>query len=396
VAASATNELFVATKQASYFAAGVEDFEVAISHGGLARWGQSKASEYFGTTKTMTGALLAPEGLNLEDAIQTFSKADPTDVIKVSDLLKAAGADALCTTAASCAVATNARLEGATLVVELRYKNRVHWGETTLVNDLDYTYRAVLLEGVTAATKTEVHPDTSTGNLLGYKRTRVERKGLNVAFTTTGSIGRFSFEKLWISFASGCFAFLFATWLFRAFLRWCIPSRNLNAKLAMAFEASKEIFIYSASANKLEDGTYSAPSAKAMLKPEVEMSDYQKRKGIQRKLSRTKMDDGTAFNTTALSLVDDGDDWDGPAGTVGGGNGGSLSRGGGGGGAGGRSLRKPVPIGTKIKRTFPGFGIYEGTVVEYTKPFYRVVYPDGDSEQLLGKELRPLIQASHV
>jgi hypothetical protein len=32
-----------------------------------------------------------------------------------------------------------------------------------------------------------------------------------------------------------------------------------------------------------------------------------------------------------------------------------------------------------------------GTVVEYKKPFYRVVYPDGDSEQLTGRELRPLI-----
>lgn len=388
VAEENTADLYTATKEESFFVAGVEDFEVAVDHGGLARWGQRKQSEYYGTSFTMNGALLGKDGANYEDRIKTYSDKASTDLIKVSDLLKAAGASKLCPTADACD-ADSSRYAGATLLVELRYKNRVTWGQTVLVDDLDYTYRAVVLEELSAATKVDIYPDLSGGNLYGYKRVRVERFGLNIAFRVTGAIGRFSFERLWIAFASGCFAFLFAQWLFRAFLRWCVPSRNLNAKLSMAFEASKEIFIYSASANKLEDGTYGAPSAKAMLKPEVEMSDYQKRKGIQRKLSRTRMDDGTAFNTTAMDMTD-GDDWDGPSGAVGGG---SLSRGAVGGG---RALRKPVPIGTKIKRTFPGFGVYEGTVVEYSKPFYRVVYPDGDAEQLLGKELRPLIQASHV
>jgi hypothetical protein len=35
-------------------------------------------------------------------------------------------------------------------------------------------------------------------------------------------------------------------------------------------------------------------------------------------------------------------------------------------------------------------------VVDYKKPYYRVVYPDGDSEQLTGKELRPLIAGQEL
>ena len=55
-----------------------------------------------------------------------------------------------------------------------------------------------------------------------------------------------------------------------------------------------------------------------------------------------------------------------------------------------------MPIGTKIKREFPGYEFFDGTVVEYKKPYCRVVYPDGDSEQLLGRELRPLVMASQL
>ena len=98
---------------------------------------------------------------------------------------------------------------------------------------------------------------------------------------------------------------------------------------------------------------------------------------------------GPAPSATIGDSLVDGDDWEGGGG--GGGGFGPSSPGG------ARSeQRKAVPIGTVIKREFPGFGVYDGTVVEYKKPYYRVVYADGDSEQLLGRELRPLIAASHL
>ena len=166
---------------------------------------------------------------------------------------------------------------------------------------------------------------------------------------------------------------------------------KMHHKLQFFRKARKEIFVYSASTNKREDGTYGHVSANKLVQQAVEMSDYQRQKGIQRKISRTRMD---ADFLAARALGGGG------GGDVRGGGGeetkAPFGGGGGGGGGGGAASRKPVPIGTKIKREFPGYGFYEGTVVAYKKPFYRVVYPDGDSEQLLGKELRPLIQASRL
>ena len=83
-----------------------------------------------------------------------------------------------------------------------------------------------------------------------------------------------------------------------------------------------------------------------------------------------------------------GGGWDGDSSSGGGIGGGSGS------GTGSSVGRKPVPIGTKIGR-ISGIWILRGGG-QYKKPFYRVVYPDGDSEQLLGKELRPLIKASRL
>ena len=64
----------------------------------------------------------------------------------------------------------------------------------------------------------------------------------------------------------------------------------MHHKLQFFRKARKEIFVYSASTNKREDGTYGHVSANKLVQQAVEMSDYQRQKGIQRKISRTKMD----------------------------------------------------------------------------------------------------------
>lgn len=165
----------------------------------------------------------------------------------------------------------------------------------------------------------------------------------------------------------------------------CAWGGNLRHKLATAKQAATEVFIYSSSAHKHTDGSYSHPSAKSMLAPEVELSDYQRKKTVQRKISRVMSDSKEDFGRAPLFNNDENME-------KGGGDGGWESN------QGGHTVnnRKPVPIGTKIRREFPGYGFFEGTVVDYKKPFYRVVYPDGDSEQLLGKELRPLILAQYL
>jgi len=321
--------------------------------------------------------------------------------VPVSTLLAAAGLD-LCDTASDCDADTDPRLSGATLLVELQYNNLVSWAEwaskLAYADTLTYAYKVSRIDsaegdGVGASTFTDVHPDL-TADPLGKSRITVERSGITVVFEVSGTVGKFSFYEFWVACVAGAGAFGAAALLFMLVSRGLVCDSNLRHKLATARAASSELFVYSASAHKLKDGTFANVNmeAKAVLKPELEMSEYQKRKGIQRKFSRTKMDEGLYGGGSNLNGGGGwGDDDDEE-------NGGGFSpvHSGGGNKKGGRETRKPVPIGTKIKREFPGYGFFDGTVVEYKKPYYRVVYPDGDSEQLLGRELRPLVMASQL
>jgi len=326
------------------------------------------------------------------------------DVLPVSTLLEAAGLD-LCETAESCDAETDPRLSGATLLVELQYNNLVSWSDwaskIAYADTLSYAYKVSRIDsaqgdGIGAATVTDVHPDLSGGKPLGQSRITVERSGITVAFQVAGTVGKFSFYRFWVACVVGAGAFGLAALLFTGAARGLVCDSNLRHKLATARAASSELFVYSASAHKLKDGTFANVNveAKAVLKPELELSEYQKRKGIQRKFSRTKLDEGL-YGGNGGGNPNGGGGWDDDDEENGGGfspvhSGGSHKKGGGG------ETRKPVPIGTKIKREFPGYGFFDGTVVEYKKPYYRVVYPDGDSEQLLGRELRPLVMASQL
>ena len=60
---------------------------------------------------------------------------------------------------------------------------------------------------------------------------------------------------------------------------------------------------------------------------------------------------------------------------------------------------KDISLGTKIRKTFEGYGTFDGVVVDLdthdlpggTQRFmYKVKYEDGDSEQLYASQLRPL------
>jgi hypothetical protein len=295
--------------------------------------------------------------------------------------------------------------------VELKYNNLVGWADwvskVAYADTLTYAYKVSRVDGaqgdgVGAPSFTDVHPNLAAGP-LGYARTTVQRSGVTLVFQVTGTVGKFSFYNLWVACVVGAGAFGLASLLLGVATKGgLVCDANLRHKLATARAASSELFVYSASAHKQTDGTFATSNldAKAVLKPELELSAYQKRKGVQRKLSRTKLDEGLYGGVNGGGGWDDDDNGGGGGGDadfspVHGGSG-NHGPGNGGNNKGHSDARKPVPIGTKIKREFPGFGFYDGTVVEYKKPYYRVVYPDGDSEQLLGRELRPLVMASHL
>jgi hypothetical protein len=376
-----TSSLYTVNETSTYFVAGVEDYEVYVQHGGMVKWGYGEDSEYYGTAKTMTGALLGSAGNSVE---KTFKSTNAYDIIKVSELLSAVD-NSMCT-AATCDT-SDARYTGGTILVELRYKNRISHMTPEINEDMDYYYHCTLLPSLEDNTMTDIYPDLSGNYPYGKARMKLERSGFTVVFKITGAIGKFSFSVGWVHFVAGCFMFIVADWVFQLVMMF-VCSETLRHKISVAKQASTDVFIYSSVAHRQKDGTYDHTPAKAMLSPEVELSEYQKKKHVQRQISRTRNDNNDAAAEKAFDELGrpplfnevggDNDGWEA------------------GGGGGHNNTRKPVPIGTKIKREFPGYGFFEGTVVEYKKPFYRVVYPDGDSEQLLGKELRPLILAQYL
>lgn len=185
----------------------VEDYEVAVQHGGMVKWGYQKASEYFGTAKTMSGALLGKGG---ESVVKKFSSSTAYDTFTVDELLEAAG-KSMCTT--SDCENTDIRYTGGTILVELRYKNRIGRLVPEINEEMDYYYHAIWLPSLNANTPTDTYPDLSLP--YGYSRIKVQRTGITVAFNLTGGISRFDFAKGWIYFTGGCFMFVFVDYLFQ-------------------------------------------------------------------------------------------------------------------------------------------------------------------------------------
>lgn len=202
-----TSSLYNVTKTNTYFVAGVEDYEVAVQHGGMVRWGYDQAAEYFGTAKTMSGALLGNEGTSV---VKKFSSGDTYDSFTVSQLLEAASVS-LCTDS-DCAN-TDTRFTGGTILVELRYKNRIGHLVPEINEDMDYYYHVTLLSSLESNTPMEIYPDLNFP--YGFKRVKIERTGVTVVFNLTGGIGRFNFEKGWVYFAAGCFMFVVVDYLFQ-------------------------------------------------------------------------------------------------------------------------------------------------------------------------------------
>jgi hypothetical protein len=201
-----TSSLYTATKSNTYFVAGIESYDVAVQHGGMVKWGYSKASEYFGTSKTMSGALLGNGG---ESIVKKFSASGTYDSFTVAELLKAAGVS-LCTDS-DCAN-TDTRFAGGTLLVELRYKNRISHMVPEINEDMDYYYHVTLLPSLDANVPTDIYPDMTYP--LGYSRIKVQRTGVTVVFNLTGGVGRYDFAKGWVYLAGGCFMFVVLDYIF--------------------------------------------------------------------------------------------------------------------------------------------------------------------------------------
>jgi hypothetical protein len=53
-------------------------------------------------------------------------------------------------------------------------------------------------------------------------------------------------------------------------------------------------------------------------------------------------------------------------------------------------------IGIKIKKNFGTQGIFSGTIIEWAKPYFRVLYVDGDQEEISLKDILLLIDVAFV
>lgn len=207
VSSAVTSSLYTVSKTNTFFVAGVEDYEVAVQHGGMVRWGYDKAAEYFGTVKTMSGALL---GKNSGQVVKKFSSSNTYDSMTVAQLLKAAGVS-LCD-GSDCSN-TDTRFTGGTILVELRYKNRIGHTVPEINEEMDYYYHCTLLPSLESNKPVETYPDLTFP--YGYSRVKIERTGVTVVFNLTGGIGKFNFEKGWVYFAGGCFMFVVVDYLFQ-------------------------------------------------------------------------------------------------------------------------------------------------------------------------------------
>eukprot|EP00615_Pteridomonas_danica_P010653 CAMPEP_0114333718 /NCGR_PEP_ID=MMETSP0101-20121206/3925_1 /TAXON_ID=38822 ORGANISM="Pteridomonas danica, Strain PT" /NCGR_SAMPLE_ID=MMETSP0101 /ASSEMBLY_ACC=CAM_ASM_000211 /LENGTH=372 /DNA_ID=CAMNT_0001464797 /DNA_START=178 /DNA_END=1293 /DNA_ORIENTATION=+ len=278
-----TSTLYTVNNTNTYFVAGVEDYEVYVQHGGMVKWGYSKGAEFYGTSKTMSGALLGDSGESVE---KTFKTTNAYDVMKVSDLLSAAG-QSMCT--ASTCSSDDTRYTGGTILVELRYKNRVDHMSAEFIEDMDYYYHATYLPNLNDNVVSDIYPDLSN-HPYGKARVKIERAGYTIVFKMTGGVGKVSFSVGWVHFVAGCFMFVIVDAVFQ-FILLCVCSEKLRHKIQVAKQAATEVFIYSSTAHKQQDGLYDHSfSAKSVLANEVELSDYQKKKHVQRKISRTQKD----------------------------------------------------------------------------------------------------------
>jgi len=50
------------------------------------------------------------------------------------------------------------------------------------------------------------------------------------------------------------------------------------------------------------------------------------------------------------------------------------------------------PVGTPLKKEFPGHGVFRGEVISYTEPYYKIQYSDGDKEDMTEAQLSKLVK----